>query len=193
MTKSDLDIIDKIIAGDKNAISTLISRHKDKSMVLAVRMLKNKEDAEEAVQDAFIRAIRGLNNFQRKANFSTWLYRILYNICCDYLLKKKHTDIFNSKNDDEEILKDYSDRYYSISENYEYTEMKNIVNEEIDKIDPIYSSILTLFYVQDFGYDEIVSITGLPLGTVKTRLSRGREIMRKKVIKRMGIKTYNEI
>ena len=82
------EIIKKILSGDIRTFSLLVERHQSKAMTLALRMLKNREDAEEALQDAFLRVYRALGTFEGKANFSTWFYRIVYNVCASALEKR---------------------------------------------------------------------------------------------------------
>ena len=76
---SDISYIDKVLAGNLNAFSYLIDRHKDKAFNLAFRICGNREEAEEIAQDAFLKAFRSLKDFRKKSSFSTWLYRIVYN------------------------------------------------------------------------------------------------------------------
>jgi RNA polymerase sigma-70 factor, ECF subfamily len=189
----ETEIIQKILAGDEKAFSLLVERYKDKSMILAVRMLKNNEDAEDVLQDAFVNAFKGLKYFEWKSSFSTWFYRIVYNLCLNALKKKKKNVtidqyIVNTKN-----VEDFPEIDYADIDNYENKEIQVLIKEEISKLDLIYSSVLTLFYIQEFSCDEIVKITGMPLGTVKTRLSRGRNILSENVMKRMGFKTIKEL
>jgi RNA polymerase sigma factor (sigma-70 family) len=193
MTESDFEIIQKILAGDEKSFSALIYRHKDKAMTLAFRMMKNSEDAEEVLQDSFVKAYKGLKYFEWKSNFSTWFYRIVYNTCCNALVKQKRKISSESYPEDSDCSIEFSEKEYELFNGYEYQEIKNIIKDAIENLDPVYSSIMTLFYVQEFGYNEIVSITGLPLGTVKTKLSRGRNILCKKVMERIGVNTIKEL
>jgi RNA polymerase sigma factor (sigma-70 family) len=193
MAESDFEIIQKILVGDERAFSSLIDRHKDKAMTLAIRMLKNKEDAEESLQDAFVKAFTGLKYFEWKSNFSTWFYRIVYNTCCNALKKKKNKVFLESYSVELNDFPDLPEGVFKSIIDYESQEIKNIIKEEIENLDIIYSSILTLFYVQEFGYSEIVNITGYPLGTVKTKLSRGRNILCESVMKRIGVNTIEEL
>ncbi|MGH2569447.1 MAG: sigma-70 family RNA polymerase sigma factor, partial [Bacteroidota bacterium] len=79
MADQDFEIIQRVLTGEKRSYAVLVDRHKDRAMTLAMRMLKNREDAEEALQDAFIRAFNALPRFERKSSFSTWFYRIVFN------------------------------------------------------------------------------------------------------------------
>jgi len=184
MPKNDTDIIKRILEGETKAFALLIDRHKAMGMTLALRMLKNRQDAEEALQDAFLRAFKALDRFERKSAFSTWFFRILYNVCSSQLkLRKEPQNISLSNNDDEPPVQLQSDEPLPDID-FETLEFRNIVCEEIEKLDAMYAGVLTLFLLQDLGYDEIVEVTGLPLGTVKTRLSRARLQLRERVLKR---------
>ncbi len=77
----DEQLIERIQQGEIRCFADLVDRHKDRALTVAVRLLRRREDAEEAVQDAFVRAFRGLAEFRGESRFSTWFYRILYNIC----------------------------------------------------------------------------------------------------------------
>jgi len=81
MPLSDQDILQRVLQGDQKAFGEIVDRHKDRAMTLAMRILKNKQDAEEAVQDSFVRAYQALGRFEWRSSFSTWLYRIVFNVC----------------------------------------------------------------------------------------------------------------
>lgn len=178
---NDLDflVIRKIRSGDRAAFGELVRRHQPKAMTLALRMLKSREDAEEALQDAFLRVFRSLDSFAGTSNFSTWFYRIVYNVCAS-ALEKRGTAIFSSLDDDEEMLPalHYSSTNSSPEEIYDDRETESIIHKEIERLPVEYASVLTLFFVQQLRYDEITSVTGMPIGTVKTRLFRGRIMLR---------------
>jgi len=186
MNDTDKEIIQRVMDGDVRAFGNLVDRHKTKAMTLAVRILKNREDAEEALQDAFIRVYRALPSFEWRANFSTWLYRIVYNTCISAMNKKDNThhlsldveceDGLRIEIESDELLPDIK---------LESNEFKEIVREEIEKLPPAYGSTFTLFVIQEMSYEEIVQVTGLPLGTIKGRIFRARAMLRDAIIKRM--------
>ena len=184
MNNSDYDIIQRILSGEQQAYAELVDRHKDKAMALSVRMLKNHHEAEEVLQDAFVRTFRALPSFEWKSNFSTWFYRIVFNLCST-ALSKRGEQIRISIHDDED-----ENRSLQISSTeeipdieLEQKELQQIIQMEIDKMSVEYSTILTLFVIQEMSYEEIVSVTGLPLGTVKNRLFRARALLRNAVLK----------
>ena len=185
MNDQDFQVIQRVLAGEKRAYSQLVDRHKDRAMALAVRMLKNRQDAEEALQDAFVRAFNALPRFEWKSSFSTWFYRIVYNVCATSLSKKGNPEHLRLDGDeDREALKLPSEDEPPDVE-YESKEFQRIVREEIDELPRAYASVLTLFFVQEMSYEEIVESTELPLGTVKNRLFRARSMLRDAVLKRL--------
>jgi len=191
MANPDYETIQRILAGEKRAYADLVNRHKDRAMTLALRMLKNREDAEEALQDAFVRAFNALPRFEWKSSFSTWLYRIGYNVCAT-MLSRRGEEVFTSTDEDEESRElPATEALQDVS--YESKEFRETVQQEIDRLPPIYGSVLTLFLVQDMSYDEIVEATGMPLGTVKAKLFRARGMLRDAVLAAMNDEPQNNI
>jgi len=185
--KNEAAVIQKVLGGDKRAYAELVDRHKEKAMTLAMRMLKNREDAEEAIQDAFVRAFNALPRFEWKSSFSTWFYRIVYNVCATQLSRRgEDLHVSLDTGDDEKILELPSGEPVPDIQ-FESNEMEQIVLSEVEKLSPLYGAICTLFFIQDMSYDQIVEVTGLPLGTVKVRLFRGRLILREAVANRLGV------
>lgn len=187
MAKPDQEIIRRVLAGEKKAFAELVNRHKDKAMTLAMRMLKNREDAEEALQDAFVRAFHALPRFEWKASFSTWFYRIVYNVCATALSKRDEAYEVPMQGEGEGGIEVPSGELTPDVE-YESTEFREIVTEEIGKMQDVYASVLTLFFVQEMSYEEIAGVTGFPLGTVKVRLFRARMMLRESITRRLGWK-----
>ena len=186
MPAVDEEIVRRVLAGEKRAFAELVERHKDKAMTLAFRMLKNREEAEEALQDAFVRAFYALPRFEWKASFSTWLYRIVYNVCASSLGKRSPTVLVSLNDEDEQTL-DVPSEEPAPDSAYEFREIRAAVTEEIEGLPEIYAGILTLFFVNDQSYEQIVEVTGLPLATVKVRLFRGRVLLKDAVTKRLGV------
>jgi RNA polymerase sigma-70 factor (ECF subfamily) len=148
--------------------------------------LKNREDAEEALQDSFVRAYHALSSFEWKSSFSTWFYRIVYNTCATAAGKKSGIHSLSIDIEDEDGLRmEIESDELPADMRIESDEFSNILNEEVEKLPIAYGSTFTLFAIQDMSYEEIVQITGLPLGTVKARLFRARAILRQAIVKRM--------
>lgn len=187
MHDQDYQLIQRILGGEKKGYAELIERHKDKALTLALKMLKNRQDAEEALQDAFVRAFNALPRFEWKSSFSTWFYRIVYNVCATELGRRDDNQLVSIHDEDEagnavevasqEMLPDTA---------LESSEFEGIIHEEIERLPDAYGPTFTLFFVQDMSYEEIVEVTGLPLGTVKARLFRARMLLREAVLRRIG-------
>ena len=186
---SDYEIISRVLGGNTRSFADLVDRHKDKAMTLAMRMLRNREEAEEAVQDAFVRAFNALGQFEKRSTFSTWLYRILFNVCSTRLSKRGEPtqSISSGKNEGEceDEIPDFSEVPDSIVEGEEF---RRQVIETLNELPPLYGGIATMFYLDDLSYEEIVTITGSPLGTVKARLFRARAMLRDGIVRRIRTK-----
>jgi len=171
---TDDDIIRRIRSGESSAFGELVDRYKDKAMSLAVRLLKHEEDAEDALQEAFVKAYTSLGTFRNDSAFATWFYRIVYTTCLNTLKRKGRGQPLAEFQED-----NMSGGLDSVGRESLDSEMVDrVISEALAVMHPIYASIMDLFYVQECSYDEIVSITRLPLGTVKTRLNRGRHVLR---------------
>lgn len=185
MSDTDQDLIEAIRAGNPRRFSVLVDRHKDRAMTLALRIVGERGAAEELVQDAFLRAYRGLEKFRGDAKFSTWFYRILYNVCMTRVLRRPKEKVEWS--DDDMRTLDVADQDVpSAQERMEAEEMQALLKEELARIPQAFRSALTLFYVQELSYEEMASVLEMPLGTVKTNLSRGRVLLRKRVMERLN-------
>ena len=179
----DREIIESIRRGHLRGFGALVDRHKERAMTLALRVVGEREDAEEVVQDAFLRAFRNLEQFRGESRFSTWFYRILYNVCMARVTRRpKHGETVNCG--DEAIDMIESDEP-SVQHTLENEEEQAVLAEEITRLPETFRTALTLFYVQELSYDDMASILQMPLGTVKTNLSRGRLLLRKRVLERL--------
>lgn len=181
MAISDNEIIERIRRGDKRRYAYLVDKYKNKAFSLAFRLLKNREEAEEAAEDAFIRAYNALDRFQSRASFGTWLYRIVYNVCITRLNNKK-VDIRLSEYEER---KDYDGSTFtcqpSVYEEIETNDMVGIVRRIIDEMPVRYQIILSLFYFQELSYQELSESLELPVGTVKTHLFRARAMLQERI------------
>jgi RNA polymerase sigma-70 factor (ECF subfamily) len=179
--ETDTRIIEEIRAGNIRRFSELVDRHKNRAMTLAFRLIGAKEDAEEVVQDAFVRAFRNLGEFRGDAKFATWFYRIVYNLCMTRLRQRRTApDMVNMDTVEERILAD--EEGLAVHERIDRADFQTLVQKEIQDLPDRYKSAITLFYVQEMNYEEIAQVLGKPLGTVKTDLFRGRNILRRRVL-----------
>ena len=155
-------------------------------MTLALRIVGDREEAEELVQDAFLRAFRGLGQFRRESKFATWLYKIVYNLCITHLQRRpKNWQTLNVGDEEAFDATSLDTEDPSAQQVLEDEEVQELLQEELNRLPETFRTALTLFYVQELSYDEIASFLQMPLGTVKTNLSRGRILLRKCIVERL--------
>jgi len=181
MALSDDQIVEKIRGGAKHHYRYLVERYKDRGMTLALRILRNREEAEEALQDAFVRAFRGLDAFKGESRFGTWFYRIVYNACLSRLEKKNPAITHVEWDENREFEIEEMGNSIPLLAEIEMRDLAGIVKKIIDSMPEKYAAILTLFYFQELSHDEICQIMNLPLGTVKTHLFRARAMLYKRL------------
>lgn len=171
---SDEYYIDKVLQGDPNAYGFLVNKYKDLVFTLVLKMIRNREDAEEIAQDTFIKAYYSLNTFKRKSKLSTWLFRIAYNTSISKL--RKHNPVKGEL--PLETIPDSAD----VSETDEFRglsaeEQQDVINKSLEKLSPEESFMVTLYYYEDCSLDDISKITGQPAANAKVKLHRIRRKM----------------
>ncbi|MCB0750058.1 MAG: sigma-70 family RNA polymerase sigma factor, partial [Ignavibacteriae bacterium] len=167
---TDIEIIDSVQKGNTNDYTLIIDRYKNKAFSLLVNILKNKMDAEEALQDSFIKAFNSLESFRRDAQFSTWFYKIVYNTGLTIIsTKKRKIEMEMSSIDDLYFLKEDDAMIYSISEN-----KKEYLLNMVDKLPIRNSLVLILFYIDNLSLIEISEVLDLSLVNCKVMLHRSR-------------------
>lgn len=178
-TKDDKHIIKEIKKGDVAAYSVLIDRYRHMVFTLAMQLLKNESDAEEVAQDVFLKAYRGLDKFEGRSSFSTWIYRIAYHQAISKLRTLKHREVpyedeYNS-NEESEFTKELGVDILETQDRARFLKMA------LDKIKGEEATVLTLFYFEELKTEEIAKITGLSVSNVKVRLHRGRQSLLKEL------------
>lgn len=170
--------------GDQTAFAELVELYKDKIFHLAYRMLSNRHEAEDIVQEAFLRVYKNFHRYDEKQKFSTWLYRIATNLCIDKLRKRKPSYYLDAEMNDQEGMDGYSlipgDERTPESE-YLLSETQRTIHQAIAGLPSKYKSVIILRYLQDMSLQEISDVLEMPVTTVKTRVHRGREFLRKKL------------
>lgn len=172
MTTNDKTIINQIINGDTNAFSVLVDRYKDLVFTLALRMLKNREEAEEVSQDAFIKAYRSLPRFKGQSKFSTWIYRVAYNTCLDRLKKnKKHlSDVAI-----DEFTQHQIKTLDNALDNMEQQEYNQTIQDCLNLLPGDDNFLLTLYYFEEHSLEEISKIVGISVNNAKVKIFRSRK------------------
>ena len=163
--------------GDQRAFEELIRLYEKRVLALTRRMCKNPEDGAEAAQEAFFAAWQGLRNFRGESSFSTWLYRLASNACVD-ILRREGRRQETSSLDDGALNLDAPSPLPSPQEEAERRELGEQIEEGLRALPPEYREVLVLREIQQLRYEEIAEVLGLDLGTVKSRISRGRKRLR---------------
>jgi RNA polymerase sigma-70 factor (ECF subfamily) len=180
----DNEIISRVLQGEQHAYAELVHRYQDYVFTLVMRMIKNREDAEEVAQDVFVKAYRSLADFRGEAKFSTWLYTITSTTCITFLRKKK---LHMYSLDSEKVLEVADSKDSGLRANViEQKSRVNMVNEAIEMLSPDDAGIITLFYKAEQSLEEIAAILHIETNAAKVRLHRARGRLKEKMEKFFG-------
>ena len=169
--KTDTIYIDRVINGDKGAFAYLVEKYQNMVYTLAHKILGNKEDAEDAAQETFVKCYRALKTYNSQASFSTWLYKITYNHAIDILKKNtRKRNIVEWKSD----LEPRMIPQHSFDEKIDLKEIQLLLKETIHRLSPDDQVIVTLYYYEDLPLKEIAEIIGIRENNVKIKLYRIR-------------------
>ncbi|MGC1204966.1 MAG: sigma-70 family RNA polymerase sigma factor [Flavobacteriaceae bacterium] len=172
MTTNDQHYINLILDGDTNAFSVLVNRYKDLVYTLTMRMLKNREEAEEVAQDSFIKAYKSLNRFKGDSKFSTWIYKIAYNTSLDRL--KKNRKHYNDVPIDE-FTEHQVKTIDNALDNLESKEQTKAIQDCITLLPSEDGFLLTLYYFDEMSLEEISQTVGLTSNSIKVKIFRARK------------------
>jgi len=168
----DQTLVNRAQRGEGEAFAQLVSRHQRYVYNLAYRLLRDMREAEDLAQEAFLHAWKGLASFQRKAKFTTWLYRIVVNLCYNRMPGLRRRLLTIDIDDTNLATAPTAANPPAVVER---TERKAFLHQQIAALPDKYRLVITLFYLQELSYQEIATVLNLPLGTVKTHLFRARE------------------
>jgi RNA polymerase sigma-70 factor, ECF subfamily len=174
----------QVLKGDQDAYGEIVELYKDKVYQISYRMLGNRHEAEDIAQEAFIRAFINIHSFNLDLKFSTWLFRIATNLCIDRIRKKKPDYYLDAEVAGTDGLNMYSQipsKTNMPEKEIESLELEETIQREISKLPEKYRSVIVLKYIEELSLIEISEILNLPIGTVKTRIHRGREALRKQL------------
>lgn len=178
MIEDEKELVEKVIKGDQKAIKQLIENHQRLVASIVWKMITNEFDREDLCQEIMIKVYKNISKFKFKSKLSTWIGRISYNHCYNFIKKKKRMINFNTLNnlDPELIGQSLFDRYPRNSQDELIEEnIQQILLSSMDKLPTMYKLIINLYHFDNLSYNEIAEITNLPMGTVKSYLFRGRE------------------
>lgn len=177
---SEQNHIERVKQGDREAFAFLVDRYKAPAFSIAWKILRNSADAEEVVQEAFIKVYHAIHQFRGEGKFSTWLYRIVYNACISQVRKNRNscTPLDDVPEDRagfyqlDDVLKQISDK-----------QVKVLIQEALDELDETDFTILTLYYYEDKPLKEIARVLNIRYSNAKVKIQRARhrlyEVMKK--------------
>lgn len=171
-------VIQAVLDGNINAYELLVKEYEKNVYNLALRMVGNSEDAADMSQEAFIKAYNSLTSFRGDSKFSVWLYRIVSNVCLDYLRSRgrRQTVSLSAENDDgEDVEIDIADETQSPERLLDRRLTRDAVRRGLAALPPEHRQILLLREIQGLSYDEIADALGIEAGTVKSRIFRARK------------------
>ncbi len=174
-TVTDEQLIARFQQGDVQAFDILVRRYKDQLLNFVYRFVGNRSDSEDIVQETFLRVYKNKHYYKEIAKFSTWVYTIAGNLAKTELRRRKRHKIFSVSNFvNEERDYDIPDKSHSPERKVDGTIKEDIIQKAIEKLPPKFKEVIILRDVQGFAYEEISQILNIPLGTVKSRVNRGR-------------------
>ena len=182
--KREQQLVSAARQGDMAAFESLVHLYEKRVFALTLRMCGNREDAAEAAQEAFLAAWQGLAFFRGDSSFSTWLYRLASNACVDLLRREsRHRTAAGPSLDDEELNLEVPDARPSPQDEAERRELREEIERGLAALSPEHREVLVLRELHQLSYDEIAETLDLDVGTVKSRISRGRKQLRKFLLK----------
>jgi len=174
------EIIDLAQQGDSQALTQLVLGQQQYVYSIAMSVLKNPEDAADLTQEAFIRLFRALPQYNSESRFTTWLYRLVVNLCRDELRRRgRQVQVSPPSNEDADIDPISSvaddDRWTDPAQSLDSHELRDQVRSALGQLEEHYRLVLTLYYFEDMKYADISTILDIPLNTVKSHIRRGKE------------------
>ena len=188
MTRTDEELVTRATAGDPESFNQLVSRWERPIYALAYRTLGREEDARDVVQEAFLRAFRGLRGFKGESKFSSWLYRITLNLCRDWIRKERRAPIVQvpEGTDPIDLMDDQASPAESVEDLVARREMSEAVSRAMAELPEEQRMAIMLKEYHGLTFQEIADQLDCPLSTVKTRLYQGLSVLRRRLERRQS-------
>jgi len=180
--KDPESLIGKILSGDTKAFESLVEAYQRLVSHIVFRMIHRDADREDICQEIFILIYKNLGNFKFESRLSTWIATISYNRCINYLEKKRVPLLDDQSKDEGETSERFSSSETLPDQQIAEQDIAARLQSEIENLPAQFRAILTLYHLDEMKYNEITEITGLPEGTVKSYLFRGRKLLKEKLM-----------
>lgn len=185
MTRPDTnEIITRASRGDQQAFTELVRRFEPQVHAVCLKMVHNQETARDLTQETFVKAFGALDSFDRSFTFSTWLYKIARNTCIDHFRRQKlETYSLDAplQTKEGQMQRDFPSPIHSPERHLLLKERGRLITDAIESLPDKYREVIQLRHKQELAYEEIAEILSVPLGTVKARLFRARELLKKRL------------
>lgn len=177
--RQDYELVRMAIEGDEKAFGKLLARYKDAIYFMLLKMVNNRNDAEDLTLEAFGKAFKNLHQYSPTYAFSTWLFKIASNNCIDFLRKKKgvHVPIDNNEQNDNTEQVKLKAKELDPEQKLIRKQKAILLHRVVRRLKPRYRTLVELRYFREFSYEEIAKELNLPLGTVKAQLFRARQML----------------
>lgn len=185
MTATDTnELIQLASCGDQEAFTALVRRFEPQVHAVCLKMVHNQETARDLTQETFVKAFGALDSFDRSFTFSTWLYKIARNTCIDHFRRQKlETYSMDAplQTREGQMQRDFPSPVNTPERHLILKERGRLISDAIESLPDKYREVINLRHRQELPYEEIAGILGVPLGTVKARLFRARELLKKRL------------
>lgn len=182
---TDIDLVGKAIRGHESGFEELVRRYQRPITAYVYRMLGDYDLSLDVTQEVFIKVYNSLDKYRAEYKFSTWIYRIAHNAAIDHMRRNSvPTSSIETENSDGSYELQLQSSLPSPEKDRERSEWRTEIEAVVKCLPPSYRDLIVLRHSQELSYDEIAEVTGLPLGTVKNRLFRARELMREIFVER---------
>ncbi len=177
----DRQLVERAARGDREAFGALVQRHQDRVFNLSYQVVRNREDALDVAQEAFVKAFASLSSFKGDASFTTWMHRIVVNLAIDCLRRRRRGDA--TSYDDRVAVPEEGDVGPAAPENPETTlgarQVRSLLSRGLEALPPTHRAVLVLREIEGLSYEEIARAVGCNLGTVMSRLFYARRKLQK--------------
>jgi len=186
LSLDELALLRQARQGDVAAFEQLVRAYEKKVFNLAFRLSGSREDAADLAQEALVRVYKSLDRFREQARFSTWLYRIVVNVCLDFQRSRKRQPTVSLdaplEGNDGEVPRQIASDALDPEEAAERSDLREAVQAAIGRLSGEHRAVLVMRDIQDMPYEDIGQVLGLPLGTVKSRLNRARQALKQELM-----------
>jgi len=184
-------LVNRVLRGETQAFATIIKNTEGLVAQIVYKLITNAEDRKDLAQDIYLKTFKSLSGFKYQSKLSTWVGKIAYNTCFNFLDKKQLVLLDNSipENEKQEsALEFFTNKFVGLSNNNNSetslirTERMEIVQSAIEKLPPLFKTLIMLYHYEELSYEEIAEITSLPVGTVKSYLFRSRKSLKDTIL-----------